>query len=593
MDGILTTVNPALLRMWGYESPQDVLGKPATSFLPDDVDISAMRDFFKENETWQGEVMIMRRDNTRILVSLSISLIRDTSRNPVGIFASCIDATKQRQIEDGLEASKQKIQERLKTMVPSPSSLPNGADPDTDKRTLSHVPFGVVITDDDGKITEANPAACRLSGYPLDTLLQMKVSSLGLIKSDDSLLAQVKETGKVVFTETTGKPDESDRNWFVEVVRPTKNRIIWYLTENTGSVRPVESASLREERYNELIENASIPVMIVVDGKIVKINREVLSLTGYDSDDDILFKSLEAFVCSEDLHMVMKTYHDLIGGSNRDIVHPFRIRGKDGRIIWVFICPFVISWIDSPALLLFFRDITELIWDREALFASNEKIRLFTGISRHTVFNKLSAVQTFHDLSLKKEDPELIHSYIRYAKEACEQIEEVVRFSREYEKFGLAPCSWQSVFRIVSDAISNSSHPGITIHADIPQDIEIYADPLIDRVIPILIENAVVHGGSVTAIRFQTSFLDSSLCITCSDDGSGIPDTEKELIFNQGYGKSGETGLFFIRQILSITGISIEENGIPEEGARFLIRIPPGRWRRGNDLKNSKPESHV
>jgi len=38
-------------------------------------------------------------------------------------------------------------------------------------------------------------------------------------------------------------------------------------------------------------------------------------------------------------------------------------------------------------------------------------------------------------------------------------------------------------------------------------------------------------------------------------------------------------GLFFIREILDITGITITETGEPGKGARFEMKVPNGMWR--------------
>ena len=38
-------------------------------------------------------------------------------------------------------------------------------------------------------------------------------------------------------------------------------------------------------------------------------------------------------------------------------------------------------------------------------------------------------------------------------------------------------------------------------------------------------------------------------------------------------------GLFLIREILSITGISIQETGIYGDGVRFEMKVPAGKWR--------------
>ena len=54
---------------------------------------------------------------------------------------------------------------------------------------------------------------------------------------------------------------------------------------------------------------------------------------------------------------------------------------------------------------------------------------------------------------------------------------------------------------------------------------------------------------------------------------------EKEKIFGRGYGKNTGWGLFLSREILAITGMSIRENGVPGEGARFLLTVPGGSWK--------------
>lgn len=47
----------------------------------------------------------------------------------------------------------------------------------------------------------------------------------------------------------------------------------------------------------------------------------------------------------------------------------------------------------------------------------------------------------------------------------------------------------------------------------------------------------------------------------------------------QGFGKNTGLGLFLIREILGITGISICENGEPGKGVRFEMSIPLQHWR--------------
>lgn len=74
--------------------------------------------------------------------------------------------------------------------------------------------------------------------------------------------------------------------------------------------------------------------------------------------------------------------------------------------------------------------------------------------------------------------------------------------------------------------------------------------------------------------------MDGNDCIiTIEDDGVGISASMKEKIFDRGCGKNGGFGLFLVREILGITGMSIRETGIPGMGARFDIRVPAGGYR--------------
>jgi len=109
--------------------------------------------------------------------------------------------------------------------------------------------------------------------------------------------------------------------------------------------------------------------------------------------------------------------------------------------------------------------------------------------------------------------------------------------------------------------------------------MEVYADPLLEKVFYNLVDNAIRYGERITTIRFSSEGTESGLSIICEDDGAGIPCEEKQRIFERGVGKNTGMGLFLTQEILGITGISIVENGVYGEGARFEIHIPRGTYR--------------
>jgi signal transduction histidine kinase len=92
-------------------------------------------------------------------------------------------------------------------------------------------------------------------------------------------------------------------------------------------------------------------------------------------------------------------------------------------------------------------------------------------------------------------------------------------------------------------------------------------------------DNAVRYGGKITTIRLSAETRNGDAVIVCEDDGIGIPDEEKEKIFERGYGKNTGLGLFLTREILGITGITVRERGEPGKGARFEITVPKPAYR--------------
>jgi len=94
-----------------------------------------------------------------------------------------------------------------------------------------------------------------------------------------------------------------------------------------------------------------------------------------------------------------------------------------------------------------------------------------------------------------------------------------------------------------------------------------------------LVENSRRHGENVTAITIESAIEGDTLVISYSDNGGGVEEKEKELIFKKGHGKNTGMGLFLIREILELTHISIRECGVYGEGVRFEMTVPSGGWR--------------
>lgn len=211
-----------------------------------------------------------------------------------------------------------------------------------------------------------------------------------------------------------------------------------------------------------------------------------------------------------------------------------------------------------------------------ALAMANNKLQLMASITRHDLLNQLNSLQGYLDLALtdREDDPENAWIFVEKAMKIVDQTVNTVRFTDEYQNIGIKNPVWQNLKAVVQNSIRHTSLHTIILENMLPDSTEVFADPLIEKVFSNLIENSVKYGKKNTVITFRLERVGDDCIIICEDDGIGVSDFEKEKIFTYRYGKNTGLGLFLTREILSITGISIRENGVEGEGARFEICCP-------------------
>jgi len=219
------------------------------------------------------------------------------------------------------------------------------------------------------------------------------------------------------------------------------------------------------------------------------------------------------------------------------------------------------------------QDITELRQMGDALRSANNKLNLLNNIIRHDTLNTVAGLLGLEDMALDITQDAEVTDLLTLIKGSTMKIQQQITFTREYQNIGIHSPQWQEVTEVVERVGAQVDHRDITLAIEV-KDTEIYADPLLEKVFYNLLDNALRYGETLTAIRFHTQELPDSLILICEDDGVGVPAHLKKRIFEQGYGKNTGQGLFLVREILAITGISITETGTQGRGARFEMIIP-------------------
>jgi signal transduction histidine kinase len=163
-----------------------------------------------------------------------------------------------------------------------------------------------------------------------------------------------------------------------------------------------------------------------------------------------------------------------------------------------------------------------------------------------------------------------------------------LNFAKNYQEMGVKPPSWQNVGQVFLLAISHLDFLGIkrNFHAE---NLEVYADPLLERVFFHLMQNVIRPGRDATEVTITCIEKPDGLVLVIEDNGAGIPPAEKHLVFDREYSKDFGLGFSLAREVLSITGMSIRETGEMGRGIRFEIHIPKEGYRFGKAGRSATP----
>lgn len=224
------------------------------------------------------------------------------------------------------------------------------------------------------------------------------------------------------------------------------------------------------------------------------------------------------------------------------------------------------------------HDITDRRHAEEAIAAAHNKLVLLSSITRHDIMNQMTALAAYLELVREKTRDPTESSYLDTMRKILDVIRLQLEFTRDYQDLGVQVPVWHNIQAVFSRATEPFTDRNLVFRCD-TGNLEIYSDPLIERVFYNLIDNSIRHGERVSEIRLSAEKADPALLIVYEDNGAGVLPEEKEKIFLKGFGKHTGLGMFLIKEILSITGITIRENGIPGQGVRFEIRVPTGKFR--------------
>jgi PAS domain S-box-containing protein len=211
----------------------------------------------------------------------------------------------------------------------------------------------------------------------------------------------------------------------------------------------------------------------------------------------------------------------------------------------------------------------------QAVAQRNERLDEFASVVSHELRNPLDFAVAHCELAAEKygEDDHIEQIDTAHSR-MTSLIEDILLWAREgidvsmSDSVSIASATNESWEAIQPGSATLTVNTDRTVVADRDRLKQLFDN---------LFENAIDHAGEDATIRVGDLDADG---IFVADDGPGIPDTERESVFESGYTLSTNgtgIGLALVRQIVEAHGWEVELTDSATGGARFEIRFDSDR----------------
>ncbi|MCX5812720.1 MAG: PAS domain S-box protein [Proteobacteria bacterium] len=589
--GRFIDVNPALAKIHGYASPEEMMMEIKNigqQLYENPEDLKRYINLLEKQDVVRGfKAHLFRKDKSIAWISMDVRAYRNENDRILYYEGIVQDITEREKAEKDLYNEKQR-------------SL-----------TLSeNAPFGMVMIDKIGNYTYINPKYQELFGYSLNEIPDGRTWFR-------KTLPDPQDRHKVISLWTEdfkdAKTGENITRDFAVTCKDGTEKIINFKSSllATGEIliscEDITESKLSEERLIEyqqflgaMLSASPVAVCRVRDRKLVWASDSLSRLTGYSLDELLNVSTRLLYDSDEAYEEEGKTLYE------KGWYETWHVVKKDGTKINAFIR---LVPMDSRSFIMTFSDITdikEMQEEKEKLqqqlnhAQKMEAIGTLAGGIAHDFNNILTALIGYGSLlqmRMDKDSPlrRYVEQILSTSKKASGLTQSLLAFSRK-QPAKLSPIKLNNIIRGTEKLLERLLTEDIELQIRLAQqDMTIMADVTqIDQILFNLATNArdAMPNGGVLSIETKSIFFTSEFkkihgygqpgmyaLFSVSDTGIGMDESTKEKIFDPFFttkeiGKGTGLGLSTVYGIVKQHDGCVDVYSEPGAGTVFRIYFP-------------------
>ena len=320
-------------------------------------------------------------------------------------------------------------------------------------------------------------------------------------------------------------------------------------------------------RYEHFFENSPDQIALLDEDFAVQYQSPPSSLHELDAIKIGGDNPLE-YVHPDDQQALLNHFEQLLRNPGESFSIEFRARDVSGEWRWVESrATNLLDQEPADGILVMIRDMTQQKRQQLRLEQQNERLDEFASIISHDLRSPLSVAEGHLELAEETSESEHLTKASDALKRSQALIDDLLTLAQQGDQVDetepvdlaeVAENSWQTTETQRATLETSRLH---SIEADRSRLQQLFEN---------LYRNAVEHGGEEITVRVGRM----SDGFYVADTGSGIPETEREQIFESGYSTNADGtgfGLRIVEQIADAHGWEITVTESEQGGARFEL----------------------